>query len=50
MRLDLKAQAFLGGNSGAAIVAGKSAESRLIHYVAGINDVVMPPEGERLNP
>ena len=35
-----------GGDSGPAIVPGKSAESRLIRYVAGLDeDNTMPPEG-----
>jgi mono/diheme cytochrome c family protein len=40
-----------GGDSGPAIVPGKSEKSRLIHYVAGLDgDHVMPPpgKGERL--
>src|SRR5881394_3352005 len=38
LRLDQKQRAFVGGDSGAEIVAGKSAESRLIRVVAGIDD------------
>ncbi|MBX7255977.1 MAG: PSD1 and planctomycete cytochrome C domain-containing protein [Candidatus Hydrogenedentes bacterium] len=38
-----------GGESGAAVVEGKSAESRLIRLVAGMEqDTVMPPKGPRL--
>ena len=51
LRLDRKADAARGGDSGPAFVPGKSAESRLIGYVAGVNDdgTVMPPEGQRLS-
>ncbi len=52
LRLHRKADAMKGGDRGAAIVPGKSAESRLIHYVAGVDKdgTLMPPagEGERL--
>lgn len=47
LRLHRVADAMAGGDSGPAIEPGKSAESRLIRYVAGIDpNVVMPPEGE----
>ncbi len=50
LRLDRRDDALNGGDSGPAFVAGKSAESRLIRYVAGVDpDVVMPPEGEKLS-
>ena len=50
LRLDRKAEAFKGGESGPAFVPGKSRESRLIHNVAGLNpDTVMPQKGERLS-
>ncbi len=49
LRLDLKAAALKGGESGRVIVPGKSAESPLIHNVAGLNpEQLMPPKGERL--
>ncbi|MBX6315981.1 MAG: DUF1549 domain-containing protein, partial [Isosphaeraceae bacterium] len=51
--LHQKASALAGGDSGPVIVPGRSAESRLIRYVAGLDeDHVMPPEGagEPLNP
>ena len=49
LRLDGKAHAMRGGDSGKVIEPGKSAESRLIHLVAGIEeDKVMPPKGDRL--
>ncbi|NOS69692.1 MAG: DUF1553 domain-containing protein [Verrucomicrobia bacterium] len=51
LRLDVKSAAFKGGDSGPVIVAGKSAESRLIHLVAGLEkNLVMPKKGERLTP
>src|SRR6267143_2120486 len=44
LRLDLRAAALQGGDSGPAIVPGKSAESLLVHLVAGLDeDKVMPP-------
>lgn len=50
LRLDLRQAAMLGGDSGKSIVPGKSAESRLIEYVAGVDpDLVMPPQGQRLS-
>src|SRR6267378_4038695 len=40
-----------GGESGAAIVPGKSEESRVIELVAGLDpDSVMPQKGKRLTP
>jgi len=49
LRLDRKADAFAGGDNGKAILPGKSAESRLIRNVSGLDpDTVMPPKGERL--
>ncbi len=51
LRLDDAAAALKGGDLGPAIVPGKSADSPLIHYVAGLNkDLVMPPKGDRLTP
>lgn len=48
-RLDHKASALRGGDIGRAIVPGKSGESPLMRYVAGLDpDIKMPPEGERL--
>ena len=50
LRLDRRDDALNGGDSGPAFVAGKSAESLLIKYVAGVDsDVVMPPEGDKLS-
>ena len=49
LRLDLKANALSGGDSGKVILPGKSAESKLIHLVAGLEkDSVMPPKGDKL--
>ncbi len=49
-RLDHKPSALRGGEMGVAILPGKSAESPLIRFVAGLDaDHKMPPEGERLS-
>jgi hypothetical protein len=50
LRLDSAAAARTGGNSGPALVPGKSGASRLIQAVSGGNDEVpaMPPKGPRL--
>jgi hypothetical protein len=49
LRLDQKAAALKGGENGKVIIPGKSAESRLIRLVGGLDkDLVMPPKGERL--
>jgi hypothetical protein len=51
LRLDEHAPVLKGGNSGPVIVSGKSAESRLIHLVAGLDDERrMPPKGDALTP
>jgi len=51
LRLDVKSAALKGGESGQVIIAGKSAESRLIRLVAGLEkNLVMPKKGERLTP
>lgn len=48
-RLDQKSFAMKGGDSGPAILPGRSADSRLIHLVAGLEKgLVMPRKGERL--
>jgi len=49
-RVDVRDILLEGGDTGnPAIVPGKSANSRLIHLVAGVDpDEVMPPKGERL--
>ena len=49
LRLDTVEAMIKGGDSGAAIVPGRSAESLLIQLVAGLEeDRVMPPKGDRL--
>src|SRR6185295_92358 len=52
LRLDRKADALRGGNSGApSIIPGDSTQSLLLKYVSGSDgDVIMPPAGERLKP
>ncbi|MBI3881450.1 MAG: DUF1549 domain-containing protein [Verrucomicrobia bacterium] len=49
-RVDVREIFFKGGDvHGVAVVPGKSAESRLIHFVAGADaEIVMPAKGERL--
>lgn len=50
LRLDRKADALAGGHSGPAIVPGDSANSRLVHMVAGYQvKVLMPPAGDPLS-
>ena len=50
LRLDSRRDALKGGHSGPAILPGDSANSRLIHMVAGYRvKVVMPPAGEPLD-
>ncbi|MFO1497514.1 MAG: c-type cytochrome domain-containing protein [Verrucomicrobiota bacterium] len=45
--MDSREAALKGGENGVAIVPGKSAESRLIHFVARlVPDLEMPPEGK----
>lgn len=49
LRLDRKADALAGGDAGKVILPGKSAESTLVHNVAGLDpEMIMPPEDERL--
>ena len=46
LRLDSASAARQGGNSGPAVVPGKSAESRMILALSGSKDVAkMPPKG-----
>ncbi len=46
LALHRKAPALAGGDDGPVIVPGKSAESRLLRYVAGLDDDhPMPPDG-----
>lgn len=47
LNLGIKARAFHGGDSGEAIVAGKSDESLLIQLVSGLDESrSMPPDGK----
>src|SRR5215471_18766578 len=48
LRLDVAGDAIRGGDSGADIRPGNAKASRLIEYVGGKGDTVMPPEGQRL--
>lgn len=49
-RLDVRQVALRGGSTGGAIVAGHSSDSKLIQYVAGLDEeTVMPPKGDRLS-
>lgn len=52
LRLDVKARALKGGDNFApAIVPGKSEDSPLIQFVAGLEPTLtMPPKGNRLSP
>src|SRR5262245_47729747 len=48
LRLDTAKAALKGGNTGPAILPGKSASSLLVHAITGTNDVTaMPPKGPR---
>ena len=50
LNLGMRRRAIEGGDHGPVWIEGNSAESRLIHYVAGINkETVMPPDSEGLN-
>ncbi len=51
LRLDVRSAALRGGESGPVIIPNKSAESILIHALAGIGDVTkMPKKGDPLTP
>jgi mono/diheme cytochrome c family protein len=51
LRLDQQAEALAGGDSGKVIQRGRSRESLLYKYVAGMDpDKIMPPKGDRLTP
>ncbi len=50
LRLDRRADAFKGGDSGAVIVARKAGQSNLLKRVQSTDpDQMMPPRGERLS-
>ena len=49
LRLDRKSDALRGGYSGAVILPGNSANSRLVRLISGVEEgLVMPPAGPRL--
>lgn len=49
-RLDRRESALKGGSIGGAIVPGDSGKSKLIHYVAGLDEELkMPPKGTELS-
>ncbi|MEE2776483.1 MAG: DUF1553 domain-containing protein [Acidobacteriota bacterium] len=50
--LDLRSldAALTGGRRGPAIVPGRALDSRLYRYVAGLDDLAMPAEGDPLTP
>ena len=51
LRLDRKGDALRGGNSGAVIMPGDSARSKLVRAIAGVEGTpLMPMVGERLTP
>ncbi len=51
LRWDSKESAFKSGDHGPIIVPGKSADSRVIKLVAGMEpDTLMPPKGDPLTP
>lgn len=50
LRLDLKSRAMAGGSRGGVVVPGKSEQSLLVQFVAGLDpDLTMPPDGEPLS-
>src|SRR6185436_7886706 len=50
-KIDNRETLLKGGESGAAIVVGRSAESHLIELVAGLDpDSIMPKKGSKLTP
>ena len=51
LRLDIKVAALEGGDNGKVFVPGKSAESKLVHALAGIGEIgIMPPKEKPLTP
>ena len=48
LRLDRSVSALAGGDSGVVIVPGKPDESRLLEYVTGDGETVMPPDTDGL--
>ncbi|MCL4692664.1 MAG: DUF1549 domain-containing protein [Candidatus Hydrogenedentes bacterium] len=51
LQMNSREQLLTGGDSGPAVIEGKSAESYLIDLVSGLDpDLVMPPKGPQLTP
>ncbi|MBM4098036.1 MAG: DUF1553 domain-containing protein [Planctomycetes bacterium] len=50
LRLDSDSRALAGGDSGAALVPGKPADSAILRRVASAGNDRMPPSGSPLNP
>ena len=51
LRLDIKIAALEGGDNGKVFLAGKSAESKLVHALAGLGEAgIMPPKEKPLTP
>ena len=49
-RIDREGEALRGGDNGQAFTPGKSADSLLVKYIAGLDpDILMPPEGDLLS-
>jgi hypothetical protein len=49
LNLGIRQRTLEGGEHGAVLVPGNSADSRLVHLIAGLEpERMMPPEGERL--
>ena len=49
LRLDIKVAALEGGDNGKVFIPGKSAESKLVHALAGIGETgIMPPKEKPL--
>ena len=51
LRLDLKVATLAGGDNGPVLIPGKSAESKLVHALAGLGEQgIMPPKDKPLTP
>jgi hypothetical protein len=51
LRLDIKVAALEGGDNGKVFLPGKSAESKLVHALAGLGEQgIMPPKEKPLSP
>ena len=49
LRLHTRTDLLKGGDSGPAVVPGRSSESRLVHLVAGVGELKMPMQGQPLS-